>query len=171
MLKNPSVPSNLEVPAGARLFLKAQASGTQNYICLAAGWSFMGPQATLFVNTRFLHTQISYQVATHYLSANPAENGTPRPFWQSSVDTSRVSAKSIANSSDPEFVAQGAIPWLLLQVVLSQRGPSGGSMISDAAYVQRINTSGGLMPTTACTVGDMSFVPYTADYYFYRMSN
>ncbi len=170
MLKKPSVPSNLEAPTGTRLFLKTQATGTQNYICLPSGWTFVGPQATLFVNMRFLHNEIPYQVATHFLSSNPEENGTARPSWQSSIDTSLVSAKSIANSSDPQYVDQGAIQWPLLQVVLAKRGPAGGSLLSDAAYIQRVHTTGGMMPAGACIVGEMSLVPYTADYYFYKMN-
>jgi len=31
-----------------------------------------------------------------------------------------------------------------------------------------VHTSGGLKPTTACQEGDKAFVPYAADYYFYK---
>jgi len=37
---------------------------------------------------------------------------------------------------------------------------------------QTLNTSGGLAPTTGCSsladVGNKAFVPYSADYFFYR---
>jgi hypothetical protein len=91
-----------------------------------------------------------------------------RPTWQSSVDTSAVWGKAIASSIDPAFVAPGAIAWLLLDVVGKQRGPAGGSILSQATAIQRVNTSGGLMPEGGCTVGSIAFVPYTADYYFYK---
>ena len=35
----PRVPSNIQVPAGNKVFLKGHAVGTQNYICLPSGQS------------------------------------------------------------------------------------------------------------------------------------
>jgi len=37
-----------------------------------------------------------------------------------------------------------------------------------SSVVQRVHTSGGVKPTTACQEGDKAFVPYAADYYFYE---
>src|SRR5262249_9107104 len=129
----PAVPANLQVPAGNTAYLKASAEGTQNYVCLPSGsnlaWKFQAPQATLFVSIHWITGDIRQQIATHFLSPNPAEGGmTARPTWQSSLDTSAVWAKKIAESSDPAFVALGAIPWFLLQMVGARRGPSGGSI-------------------------------------------
>jgi hypothetical protein len=164
----PRVPPNIEVPAGNRVFLKGYAVGTQNYICMPSGWTFLGPQATLFVTLPWINGEIRQQIATHFLSTNPLEGGTPRATWQNSLDTSAVWAKAISSSTDPNFVAQGAIPWLLLEVVGAQRGPTGGSLLSQTTFIQRVNTSGGIMPTTSCTVGSTAFVPYTADYFFWK---
>ena len=81
----PSVPSNLVVPAGSTVYLVGHARGTQNYICLPKGanfaWTLFGPQATLFDDN-------GNQQITHFLSANPGENGTPRATWQHSGDSS-----------------------------------------------------------------------------------
>jgi hypothetical protein len=162
------VPANLQVPAGFSSYLKTAAVGTQNYICLPEGWTFLGPQATLFVNIPWFNGEIRQQVATHYLSLNPSETATARPTWLSSIDSSAIWAKALANSSDPEYVAPGAIPWLLLEVVGAQRGPTGGSLLSQARYLQRVNTAGGVKPTKACTIGEIEFVPYTTDYVFYK---
>jgi hypothetical protein len=162
------VPANLQVPSGFSAYLKTAAAGSQNYICLPGGWTFLGPQATLFVNIPWFNGEIRQQVATHYLSLNPSETATARPTWLSSIDSSAVWAKSLASSSDPEYVAPGAIPWLLLEVVGAQRGPTGGSILSQSRYLQRVNTSGGAKPTRACTVGEIEFVPYTTDYVFYK---
>ena len=116
----PAVPANIQVPAGNKAFLQGYAVGTQNYICLPSGsgfaWTFFGPQATLFKDN-------DKQILTHFLSPNPSESGTPRATWQDSKDTSAVWAAAIASSSDPAFVAPGAIPWLLLDVVGDQSGP------------------------------------------------
>ena len=74
----PPVPANLEVEKGNTPFLVGHAVGTQNYICLLApkgfAWTFFGPQATLFGDD-------GQQITTHFLSANPDENGTLRPTW------------------------------------------------------------------------------------------
>src|SRR5262245_24171009 len=84
-----SVPGNIQVPAGNKLFLVGHAVGTQNYICLPSGksviWTLFGPQATLFDADQG-------QLITHFASINPAE-GLSRPTWQDSRDTSRVWAQ------------------------------------------------------------------------------
>jgi hypothetical protein len=169
----PPAPANLQVPAGNTAFLKGQAVGTQNYVCLpgAAGlaWTFQGPQATVFLTFRWFTGDVLQQIVTHFLSPNPAEAGTARPTWQSSIDTSAVWAKKIAESSDPGYVAPGAIPWFLLQAAGVQRGPAGGSILARTTYIQRVNTSGGTISSTSCTqAGSIQFVPYTAEYVFYQ---
>ena len=169
-LTPPPVPPKLEVPAGHRPFLLGHASGTQNYICLPTkansdfAWTLFGPQATLF-------NDYGVQIITHFLSPNPEENGTARATWQHSRDTSTVWAIRIESSSDPAFVKLGAIPWLLLEVVGADRGPTGGQRLTETTHIQRVHTLGGLEPPTDCTpanVGQQALVPYTADYIFYK---
>jgi hypothetical protein len=164
----PSVPFNLRVQPGNTPFLKAAAVGTQNYICLPSGWTFIGPQATLFLAVPWVGGGFSQQVATHFLTPNPSEVATNRPLWQSSFDSSIVWAKQVDFSEDPNYVQPNAIPWLLLQAAGKQDGPAGGMMLSQTTFIQRVNTTGGMKPTTSCTVGAREFVPYTADYVFYR---
>lgn len=165
---NISVPPAIAVPAGNKAFLTAAAAGTQNYLCLPTGWTFIGPQATLFLATPWMNGQIRHQVATHYLSRNPGESGTPRPTWEHSGDSSRVWARPIASSTDPGYVDPTAVPWLLLQAAGTEDGTTGNSVFSQTTYIQRVNTAGGLIPVTPCMVGERAFVPYTADYVFYR---
>jgi hypothetical protein len=163
------MPDNIQVPAGNTAFLEGHAVGTQNYICLPsrAGfvWTFFGPQATLFDDD-------DEQVITHFLSPNPDEGDTPRATWQHSEDTSTVWAVAIASYSTPGFNARGDIPWLLLKVVGAQDGPTRGPALTRTTYIQRLNTSGGVAPSTGCTlstdVGKRALVPYTADYFFYK---
>jgi hypothetical protein len=97
--------------------------------------------------------------------------------WQSSLDTSKVWAQvlnstSIPAGSDPSCPNTGSIPCLLLQSIGSQPGPSGGVILSNTTFIQRLNTNGGSAPTEGCStssdVGSQVLVPYTADYYFYR---
>ncbi|MCX6047954.1 MAG: DUF3455 domain-containing protein [Chloroflexi bacterium] len=172
-LKPPPVPANITVPAGNKLFFVGHAVGTQNYICLPAGtgvkFTLFTPQATLFNDRE--------QATTHYFSPNPVEGGTIRATWQHSKDTSTVWGKvADGNSStDPAFVATDAIPWLLVTAVGAQTGPTGGDKLTVTSFIQRLNTAGGNAPATGCTgltdVGNKGFVPYTADYFFYKKVN
>jgi len=165
----PPVPDPIQVSADHRLFRAGHAFVTQNYICLPSGagfaWTLFGPQATLLHND-------ARQVMTHFLSPNPDEAGTLRATWQHSVDTSAVWARAIASSSDSGFVAPGAIPWLLLEVVGAEGGPTGGRRLTGATHIHRLNTAGGTAPAIGCSqsvnVGSRIFVPYEADYFFYR---
>src|SRR4030095_5373282 len=139
----PDVPAGLQVSAENRAFLEGHAVGTQNYICRPASsgfaWVLFGPQATLFNDD-------GEQIVTHFLSANPEEGGTLRATWQHSRNTSRVWAMAIMTSSDPAFVAPGAIPWLLLQEVGTEDGPTGGERLKVTTYNQRVNKAGGVAP-------------------------
>ena len=167
----PAVPDNITVPAGNTVFLVGHAVGTQNYVCLPSGNDFkftlFTPQATLFDDQ-------GGQLTTHFFSPNPnpADLNAIRATWQDSVNTSAVWAKAVAASTDAQFVARGAVAWVKLQVVGTKAGPAGGNTFSGATFVQRLNTVGGLAPSTGCSIptdiGKRQFVPYTADYFFYR---
>jgi len=168
------------VPTGATAFLVGHAVGTQNYVCLPSGAGFafvlFTPEATLFGDN-------GKQIITHYFSPNlgpipPEVIGTIRATWQDSHDTSTVwaSATQIAtHDTDPDFVQEGAVAWVLLQVVGSQSGPIGSNKLTPTTFVQRVNTSGGLAPSTGCAsatdVGREAFMPYTADYVFFTGGN
>jgi hypothetical protein len=171
----PQVPANLDVPAGNEVFLHGRAAGTQNYVCVSttAGyrWQFLGPQATLYVP---FANDLQQQITTHFLSANPVENGLARATWLGSFDSSQVWARAIANSSDPNYVAPNSVPWLLLEAVGAQAGPTGGTLLARTTYIQRLNTAGGIAPAAGCSqpadIGVQALVPYTTDYFFYRAS-
>jgi hypothetical protein len=166
----PRLPHEIEVPAGHRPFLLGHAIGTQNYMCLPSdsgfAWVFVGPQATLF-------NDAERQIITHFLSPNPEEKDTARATWQHSRDSSMVWAKQVASYPESNSAKLEAIPWLLLEVVGTDFGPTGGDRLTKATYIQRVHTSGGLA-TTGCTqaseVRTRAFVPYTADYIFYKAS-
>jgi len=170
----PPVPFDLKVDEGSEGFLVGHATGTQNYICLPQGlgfaWSLFTPEATLFSND-------GKQLITHFFSPNPdpSEAGTIRAAWQSSRDTSTVWAKLKKASTDSQFVAEGAIPWLLLDVVGTQTGPTGGDSLGQTHQIQRLNTVGGSAPPDGCAgatdVGKKAFIPYTADYFFFSNPN
>jgi hypothetical protein len=164
----PAVPADIQVPAGNKVFLVGHGVGTQNYVCLPSGKDF---KFTLFTPQATLFSDDSTQLTTHFFSPNPFEGGTIRVTWQDSRDTSAVWAQVTQSSSDPAFVARDAIAWLLLQRAGSQDGPDGGDTLTETTFIQRVNTHGGVAPSTGCKsqndVGHQAFVPYTADYFFY----
>lgn len=163
----PDVPAGLEVPEGHRVFLIGHAFGTQNYSCVVgangvATWTLFTPQANLFDRDGDL-------VTTHFFSPNPDEAGTVRAAWQHARDVSTVWAKLAA----PTVVVRAdAIPWLKLEAAGAAEGPDGGHRLTATTFIQRINTTGGLAPATGCAgaadAGNRAFVPYTADYIFYK---
>jgi hypothetical protein len=179
----PSVPTIIQVPAGNKAFLVGHAEGTQNYICLPSGtgvkFVLFTPQATLFSGD-------GGQIITHFFSPNPSEANKDlkvldshaiRPTWQDSKDTSAVWGRLHQNpdgSNASVIVDASAIPWLLLDVAGAQDGPSGGKRLSVTTFIHRLNTQGGLAPATGCSsfedIGRSVFVPYSADYYFYKSS-
>jgi hypothetical protein len=156
-----------------RLYRVEHAVGTQNYVCLPSdldpnvpyAWELFGPQATLF-------SKSGRQTATHFQIPNPDENGTLRPTWQDSRDSSTVWGFKKSASTNPDYVDPDAIPWLLLTVVGRDPGPGRGRGLFRTTYIQRLNTSGGKAPATGCAtaddVGNREYVPYSADYFFYR---
>jgi hypothetical protein len=170
----PPVPLDLQVDlATNEAFLEGHAVGTQNYICLptADGFQFMlfTPEATLFDSVD------GKQVITHFFSVNPnpSDGGKIRATWQHSKDTSTVWGGNAIPSTDSAFVAPDAIAWLLLPMAGVKNGPKpGDNTLSVTTFIQRLNTSKGLAPSEGCAnlndVGNKAFVPYTADYFFYR---
>jgi Protein of unknown function (DUF3455) len=166
----PSMPAVLAVPPGHEAFAVGHAEGSQNYICLPIGnayaWTFFGPQATLFDDD-------DKQTSTHFLSTDPF--GVNRPTWQHSKDSSLIWGAVVASATsvtEPAYVEAGAIPWLLVSVAAAQEGPTGGHKLSQATYIHRLDTSGGVAPAAGCAgvadIGKKALVPYTTDYYFYR---
>jgi hypothetical protein len=169
----PEVPSNLTIPEGNAPYLQTTAYGTQNYICLpnatGVAWKFIAPQATLYPPSA------PRLVATHFLSPNPEEQGLPRPTWQDSQDGSAVWGKLVQPSTDPNYVAPGAIPWLKLEKAGVAEGPTGGALLAQTTFILRVNTQGGIAPATGCSaaanIGTLALVPYSTDYFFFRAGN
>ena len=183
----PPLPAGMApVPAGNKLFLGTHGVGTQNYVCRPSGagvaYVLFTPQATLF-------SEDGGQVITHYFSPNLSTNppdpntdpkvvadGAIRVTWQHR-DSSIIWAKLHQSGSDGSGsvnVDTSAVNWLLDEVGV-QKGPTGGDTLTKTTFVQRLNTTGGLPPSTGCSsltdVGNQAFVPYTADYFFYQKAS
>jgi uncharacterized protein DUF3455 len=172
----PSTPDLIAVPAGNSLYLVGHASGSQGYTCLptpagGAAWNPTArPEAILFTDLfgQITHFQSINESPKPGISAPQSGNAT----WQSSLDSSRVWAVRV-NGIDPDPNVPNcrnsrSIQCLLLQTVGSKKGPNGGNILADTTFIQRLNTTGGAAPISACTAGQTQLVPYQADYYFFR---
>lgn len=163
----PPVPTDIQVPAGNEAFLLGRGVGTQNYVCVPSpsighvNWTLFTPQATLF-------SDLGEQLTTHFSSPNPDEDETVRVTWEDSRDTSTVWARATGVAT----VSPTAIPWVRLLVVGRAIGPTGGNTLFGTTFIQRVNTVGGVAPATGCRlptdIGNKAFVPYTADYFFFK---
>ena len=183
-IPSPVTPTRITPPEGNSAFLVGHALGTQGYVCLSSGtgasWTVNNarPEATLFANI----LGEAVQIITHFLSPVENPNGIgPNPprfgdaTWQSSFDSSRVWAQKdnfVTAGTDSSCPNSGAIDCLLLQVIGSAEGPTGGKSLSKTTFIQRLNTRGGSAPATGCLVpgdvGKQVLMPYSADYFFFR---
>jgi hypothetical protein len=148
----PSMPSSVAPPAGAQLFLRVYAEGTQIYTCQAGttgayAWTFKAPEAKLYDDRCVL-------VGSHFAG----------PSWKIEKDGSTVVGKKTGEAPSP---TAGSIPWLLL----STNTISGSGTLTPVTYVNRLDTAGGVAPADGCDAGAAGkeiAVPYTATYLFYK---
>jgi hypothetical protein len=154
----PEVPPSLQVPDGNKVSFHAYASGVQIYLAAAStnsptgfAWTFSAPEAVL-------HDADGNIVGIHYAFAGPT-----RPAWESESGSRVVGARTVP----PVTVTTNAIPWLILSAVATNT--TGPGIFARTTYIQRVNTTGGLAPSSAPTQpGQEARVPYTAEYFFYR---
>ncbi|MFE7278411.1 DUF3455 domain-containing protein [Streptomyces sp. NPDC057623] len=139
------VPAPLKVPDGNRLTDVLSAEGVQTYTCADGAWKLLEPAATLWAEGDRSHRPL----ALH----------SRGPVWVSTVDGSAVNAAAVASSPRP-----GTIPELLLRSTATR----GTGVFADVSYIQRLDTHGGVAPTTACTGSDQTSVHYSATYAFYK---
>ncbi len=144
-MRAPEVPPTLAVPDGNMVEFHVYAIGVQIYAWSGSAWVFVAPEAVLFEGNGGV-------VGSHYAG----------PTWES-ISGSKVVGKRVQGATvDPT-----AIPWLLL-VATATDGPG---VLANTTYIQRVNTVGGLAPAApGAAVGDIARVPYSAEYYFFRMA-
>ena len=138
------------MPEGQRLLLHAAAQGAQIYSCKEKAaapatfeWVLKEPAAELFDRS-------GAKIGRHYAG----------PTWES-VDGSRITGQVMERSA-----VQGAIPWLLLRASSNE----GAGALTGVNYIQRVDTVGGVAPSSGCDAthaGDEARVAYSANYDFY----
>jgi Protein of unknown function (DUF3455) len=138
---------SIVAPAGNRVAFHVYARGVQIYKWNGASWVFEEPRATLFAEANFFG-----EVGTHYRGPN----------WESKSGSKVGGIRVPGTGCRPD---SSAIEWLILQSV----SPTGPGIFHRVTYIQRVNTTGGLAPTTpGSSIDELREVPYTAEYYFYR---
>ncbi len=141
---------SIEVPAGHEVAFHAYALGVQVYKWNGTAWVFVEPVANLYADKGF-----HGQVGTHYAG----------PTWESNSGSRVVGRRVVNTGCTPD---SQSIPWLLLETVTTD----GPGIFNSATFIQRVNTKGGIAPTTpGTTVNEVKEVPYTAEYFFYRAAN
>ncbi len=140
----PPVPGDIAVTDGSKPFLTTHASGLQIYACNGT-WTLLRPDA-------LLTDKSGKVIGTHYAG----------PSWELR-DGSIAKARRDAGIR----VDQNAIDWLRLAVTAVSAGAD-GDRLTNAKWIQRINTVGGLAPAGPCAPGATIGVPYTADYVFWK---
>ena len=135
-IDNAALPEPVRVPAGQKMRMMATGVGDLSYECRAkkdmAGqyeWVFVGPVANLMSSDR-------KTVGKYYAG----------PTWES-TDGSKITGKQVA-------VAPGGSGNIPLQLVKTDPAMGAGAM-NGVTYIQRLNTKGGVAPTTACDAAGM----------------
>jgi len=147
------VPAALRAPAGQEPYIQVHASGVQVYECAAKAdapggwaWQFRSPEATLT-------DAAGKTVGRHFAG----------PSW-ASTDGATIVGQLSASAPAPD---KGDIPWLLLSI----KSRDGQGLLAQTASVQRLDTEGGVAPSSACGAGNarqVERVGYTATYVFWR---
>ena len=140
--------TQLQVPEGSNISFHVFGVGFQVYRWDGAKWVFSNPEANLFADAGQ-----SALVGTHFSA--PGAN----PNWLTNSG-SRVIG-TVVDKCTPNA---NAIAWVKLSA-----DNSGTGVFNHTTFIQRVNTVGGLAPTTPGTVVGQEFrSPYTADYFFYH---
>jgi hypothetical protein len=148
----PAAPQAVAVPAGHKPAMTLKGVGQLTYECrVKAGadgmqeWVFVAPDA-------MLHDTTGKVVGKYYGG----------PTWEH-VDGGKITGKQLATAPG----ATGAIPLQLVQAAPA----TGPGPLNGVTYIQRLNTAGGIAPSTRCeasNVGTRQTVSYSADYVFYK---
>ena len=139
-----NVPEPVRVGPGFKIVASLRGVGKQIYDCNGTTYTFREPAAGLFTSRGV-----------------PAAIHGKGPFW-TNFDGSRVDGKPTTPSPSSVQPDLKSVPWLKL--VGTPTGASG--VFSKVAFIQRIDTRGGLAPAT-CTGTSTIAVDYTANYVFW----
>ena len=136
--------ADLKPPAGSTVVFHVYARGVQIYRWNGTSWAPVGPSAQLFAdpNERSL-------VGSHYAG----------PSWETLSGSKVVGEVAKRCTYDPS-----AVQWLLLNA----KSAEGPGVFGQVKYIQRLNTVGGIAPSTPGSAEQEVEIPYSTEYFFYR---
>lgn len=143
---------SIRAPEGNKLAFHVYAKGVQIYKwnLITQKWDLLAPQAGLFAEENYFG-----EVGSHYGG----------PTWESKSGSKVEGRRVLGTGCTPDPTA---IAWLLLKQIRTE----GSGIFSKVTFIQRVNTTGGLVPSTPGTFdGEIKESAYTAEYYFYRAEN
>jgi hypothetical protein len=153
MYSQANLPTTVQVPAGNKVAMETVGVGEITYQCNAKKdvadqfeWVFVGPDAKL-------NDRNGKQVGKYY---------GPPATWEA-MDGSKLTGSQVAVAPS----AAGNIPNQLVKA----NPASGSGAMTGVTYIQRVNTMGGVAPSSACAASNMGtkqVVKYQADYIFYK---
>lgn len=146
-----SVPDVLVPPPGNTLTSVFKAKGVQIYSCTNGAWGpLLEPAATL-----------------GGLSLSPVRPATALhfrgPSWESDEDGSLVEGTSPVS-------APSSTPNSIPQLLVTAKTTRGDGIFGGVTFIQRLATTGGVAPASACAAGETKAVPYRAVYRFFKKS-
>jgi uncharacterized protein DUF3455 len=137
----------LAAPAGSKVVAHVYAEGVQIYRWNGTTWAFVAPEAVLYADA-----EGHGAVGIHYVG----------PTWES-----HSGGTVVGTVFDRCTASTASIQWLSLTAV-----SAGPGIFHRVTFIQRVNTVGGTAPATpGAVVGAEARVPYTAEYYFYRLKD
>jgi hypothetical protein len=148
----PEACTSIKVEDGNKLAFHTYARGVQVYRwnAITSTWDFVAPVATLYAEENYFG-----EVGNHSVG----------PVWQSKSGSLVEGRRVLGTGCTPDPTA---IAWILLKKFRTD----GNGIFASVTFIQRVNTTGGLVPTApGVTDGEVKEVPYTAEYYFYRAEN
>ena len=136
--------SDLQVPAGSTLVYHVYARGVQIYRWNGTSWLPVGPSAQLFADP-----QEQSLVGIHYGG----------PTWETLSGSKVIGEVAKRCTFDPT-----AVQWLRL----SAKSTAGPGVFDQVQHILRLNTVGGVAPSSPGTTGQEVSIPYSTEYFFYR---
>jgi len=128
--------------------------GKQVYDCVGTAWTFREPVAGLFPTTSLIPAGIHGAV-----QGVPGEG----PFW-TNFDGSKVVAKPVPATDQVDSPSGSSnIKWLKATTART----AGTGTFSKVAFIQRLDTRGGVAPPGTCNAGSTVARDYTTNYVFW----
>ena len=135
--------SDLKAPEGSTLVHHVYARGVQIYRWNGS-WAPVGPSAQLFADP-----EEKSLVGIHYGG----------PSWETLSGSKVVGEVAKRCTYDPS-----AVQWLLLNA----KSAEGPGVFRQVKYIHRLNTVGGIAPSSPGSAGQEVQIPYSTEYFFYR---